>query len=338
MIKNFIQSRKLPSYREKQFNQAYYKDLISSFNELTTWPESLRKEIIEKIPFSTLKEVTSLESKDRNTTKILFHTLDGYPLETVLMKYRNGRISICISCMSGCPVGCTFCATGKMGFGRNLTSGEIVDQVLYFQRELKKNGFKITNIVFMGMGEPMLNLKNVEDAIQILTNDDKLGFSHRRITVSTVGYVPQLKEFLLDYGYMGKLAVSLHAPNQRLRELLMPAVAKSNTLDELFYILDEYVKRRNKKVTYEYILLKDINDSEKDAEELSELLQDRLCLVNLINFNSSPALFYSPTTRERLNRFMEILENNGINVTLRYSQGQDIQAACGQLAHSEILN
>ena len=338
MIKNFIQSRKLPSYREKQFNQAYYIDLISSFDELTTWPESLRKEICKKIPFSTLKEITCLESKDKNTTKILFNTLDGYPLETVLMKYKDSRISVCISCMSGCPVNCTFCATGKMGFGRNLTSREIVDQVLYFQRKLKENSSRITNIVFMGMGEPMLNLRNVEEAIQILTDEDKLGFSHRRITVSTVGYVPQLKEFLLDHGYMGKLAVSLHAPNQRLREKLIPTVAKNNSLDELFYILDEYVNRRNKKITYEYILLKDINDSDRDAEELSELLKDRLCLVNIINFNPSPALPFLPASKESINRFMEILKGNGINTTLRYSQGQEINAACGQLASDNQLS
>jgi 23S rRNA (adenine2503-C2)-methyltransferase len=184
----------------------------------------------------------------------------------------------------------------------------------------------------MGMGEPMLNLKNVEEAIEILIDKDKLAFSPRRITVSTVGHVPQLKDFLLEYGYRGKLAVSLHASNQKLREKLMPIVAKDNTLDELFYVLDKYVNKRNKRVTYEYILLKDVNDSEKDAEELSKLLRNRLCLVNLINFNSSPTLPYKGVTRERIQKFMDILENNGINVTLRYSLGQDIQAACGQLA------
>ncbi len=332
MIEKFLKKKKVPSYKQKQFNELFYKHAISSFDELTTWSEELRSELRDEIPFSTLKEIRTEQSKNGNTTKVLFHTKDSFPVETVLMKYRDGRNSLCISCMSGCPVGCTFCATGQMGFNKNLSSREIIDQVLYFKRLLKKEGKKITNIVFMGMGEPMLNLKEVEKSIDVLTDEDKLALSPRRIVVSTVGYVPQMKEFLLDHGYMGKLAVSLHTPNQRLRERLMPIVAKENSLDELFYILDEYVLKRNKRVTFEYLLLKDINDGEDNARELVELLRDRLCLVNLINFNPSPNLPYKETTQERVDRFVQILESNGINVTLRYSQGNDIQAACGQLA------
>jgi len=332
MIEKFLKKKKVPSYKQKQFNELFYKHAISSFDELTTWSEELRSELRDEIPFSTLKEIRTEQSKNGNTTKVLFHTKDSFPVETVLMKYRDGRNSLCISCMSGCPVGCTFCATGQMGFNKNLSSREIIDQVLYFKRLLKKEGKKITNIVFMGMGEPMLNLKEVEKSIDVLTDEDKLALSPRRIVVSTVGYVPQMKEFLLDHGYMGKLAVSLHTPNQRLRERLMPIVAKENSLDELFYILDEYVLKRNKRVTFEYLLLKDINDGEDNARELVELLRDRLCLVNLINFNPSPNLPYKETTQERVDRFVQILESNSINVTLRYSQGNDIQAACGQLA------
>ena len=332
MIQNFLKQKNVPSYRVKQFNEQFYQKGINSFDELTTWPEDLREELKKDIPFSTLKEIRTLQSKDGNTTKILFNTLDEFPTETVLMKYRDGRNTICISCMSGCPVGCTFCATGQMGFGKNLTSREIVDQVLHFKRFLNKTGEKITNIVYMGMGEPMLNLKNVEESIEILTNEDKLAFSPRRITVSTVGYVPQMKKFLLDHNYMGNVALSLHAPNQKLRERLMPTVAKSNSLDEVFYILDEYVNKRNKRVTYEYILLRDINDSKQHAEELANLLQGRLCLVNLINYNASPDLPYKGVEREEIEEFMQILEDSGINTTLRYSQGNDIQAACGQLA------
>ena len=241
MIEKFLKKKKVPSYKQKQFNELFYKHAISSFDELTTWSEELRSELRDEIPFSTLKEIRTEQSKNGNTTKVLFHTKDSFPVETVLMKYRDGRNSLCISCMSGCPVGCTFCATGQMGFNKNLSSREIIDQVLYFKRLLKKDGKKITNIIFMGMGEPMLNLKEVEKSIDVLTNEDKLALSPRRIVVSTVGYVPQMKEFLLDHGYMGKLAVSLHTPNQRLRERLMPIVAKENSLDELFYILDEYV-------------------------------------------------------------------------------------------------
>ncbi len=332
MIEKFLKKKKVPSYKQKQFNELFYKHAISSFDELTTWSEELRSELRDEIPFSTLKEIRTEQSKNGNTTKVLFHTKDSFPVETVLMKYRDGRNSLCISCMSGCPVGCTFCATGQMGFNKNLSSREIIDQVLYFKRLLKKEGKKITNIVFMGMGEPMLNLKEVEKSIDVLTDEDRLALSPRRIVVSTVGYVPQMKEFLLDHGYMGKLAVSLHTPNQRLRERLMPIVAKENSLDELFYILDEYVLKRNKRVTFEYLLLKDINDGEDNARELVELLRDRLCLVNLINFNPSPNLPYKETTQERVDRFVQILESNSINVTLRYSQGNDIQAACGQLA------
>ena len=335
MIETFLKEKEVPSYRQKQFNEAYYKNNISSFDELITWPKDLREELKEKLPFSTLKEIRTEVSKDGNTVKVLFHTSDSFPLETVLMKYKDGRNTICISCMSGCPVGCTFCATGKMGFGKNLDSREIVDQVLHFKRFLSKTNEKVSNIVFMGMGEPMLNLKNVEDSIEILTDEDKLAFSSRRITVSTVGYVPQMREFLLEHGYMGKLAVSLHAPNQKLRERIMPTVSKENSLDELFSVLDEYVSKRNKKVTYEYILLKGVNDSKEDAKELCSLLKGRLCLVNLINYNSSPNLPYEGITKEKIEEFKKVLEDNGINVTLRYSQGNDIQAACGQLASKE---
>lgn len=332
MFKNFLKENNLPKYKEQQIYEQYYKNPIQSWDELTTWSKELREKIKEEIPFSSLKIFQTFESKDGRTTKLLAHTEDGHAVETVLMKSKK-RNTVCVSCMSGCPVGCKFCATGQMGFNRNLTDREIIDQIMYFKRELYTRGQRLTNIVFMGMGEPMLNLENISHAIGVLADERKIGLSTRRITVSTVGYIDQLKKFLKkDTGV--KIAVSLHSPLQRDREKLMPNVAKTNPLDKLIETLIDYQKRTNKRVTYEYLLLRDINDTPKHAKLLAKLLKNQIALVNLISFNATEGIPFESSSKKTTVTFQEILDSRGINNTLRHSYGNDIKAACGQLAKS----
>jgi 23S rRNA (adenine2503-C2)-methyltransferase len=334
MFKEFVKKNNLPKYRLQQLYELYYKNPINSWDELTTWSLDLREKIKEEIPFSTLNNFKEYVSNDERTVKLLSFTKEGNPVETVLMKSKK-RNTLCLSCMSGCPVGCTFCATGQMGFNKNLTDREIIDQVLYFKRKLHPMGQKITNIVFMGMGEPMLNLENVVKTIGAMTSEEKLALSHRRITLSTVGYIKELKEFLdMDLGV--KVAISLHSANQELRESLMPTVATNNPLEELMGVLINYQKRTNKRITYEYLLLKDINDSIDDAKKLAKLLKNQICLVNLINFNPSEGIVFSPTEKQRIRDFQKVLDTRRIKNTLRYSYGKDIAAACGQLANTKL--
>jgi len=231
--------------------------------------------------------------------------------------------------MVGCPVGCDFCATGKMKFNGNLSTQEIVDQVLYFSRILQKEDQKVSNVVFMGMGEPMLNFENVTKAIDILTDPNKLAMSKRRITVSTSGYVAQLK-MLMEQGFRGRLAISLHASNQALRETLMP-VAKVYSLDALMGFLDEYVEVTNKRISYEYILIDGINDTEVNAIELSNLLENRLAHVNLIPYNTISGSSFKRSSQSSMQKFTNILDKNHINYSYRVTMGDDINAACGQL-------
>ena len=330
MFKRFLKNNKIQGYRVDQLYDQYFKHLIDSWDELTTWPKELREKLKIEVPFSKLENFQEFPSIDGRTIKTLAYTKEGFPVESVLMRNKE-RITVCISCMSGCPVGCKFCATGKMGLNKNLSTQEIIDQVMYFERKLKASNEKITNVVYMGMGEPMLNLKNTVESIKTLTDGKYLGLSARRITLSTAGYISQLDEFLKkDLGV--NLAISLHAPNQRLRERLMPTVARNNPLDELIAVLIKDQKRRNKKITYEYIMIKDINDTPEHAKELAKLLKNQIVLVNLINFNKVDGIDFEPSTRKRIMDFQYILNERGINNTLRYSYGSDIKGACGQLA------
>ena len=275
---------------------------------------------------------TAKTSKDQKTTKILFRRKSKEDLlEGVLMKHKDGRNTICVSCMVGCPVNCVFCATGQLKFGGNLNTREIIDQILHFKRQLKKEDEKITNIVFMGMGEPLLNLDNVLEAIDIITDPEKLAMSKRRLTISTSGYIPQLKR-LTKEGFIGKLAISLHAPNQKLRKKLMPTVAKTNPLDKLMRALDQYTKKTNKQITYEYVLIDKINDQKKHADELSELLKNRLAHVNLIPYNPIGKKAFRRSSDKNIKKFEKILSDNNISFTRRVTMGEDIDAACGQLA------
>lgn len=334
MIEDFVLKHKLAQFRISQFNEQFYTQAIDSFDELTTWPQTLREELKKEVEFSTLILDREFVSKDGSTIKVLFkRKVDNQRIEAVLMKHNDGRNTVCVSCMVGCPVNCKFCATGKMGFGGNLSDREIVDQVLYFQRYLKSSLERVTNVVFMGMGEPLLNLDNVLKAIEVFTNPKKLAMSTRRITISTSGYIPQLKT-LIENGFRGRIAVSLHASNQELRAKLMP-VAKIFKLSELMQLLDDYVSLTNKRISYEYILIQDVNDSKENALELVDLLSNRLAHVNLIPFNTIREEDFQKPSKAAIYKFADILRQNGIHTTIRVTMGEDVNAACGQLADRE---
>ncbi|NTU46565.1 23S rRNA (adenine(2503)-C(2))-methyltransferase RlmN [Candidatus Roizmanbacteria bacterium] len=332
MINQFIAIHALPRYRETQFYKAYYQEPIDSFDGLTTWPKDLRQQLAAETLFSRLEEVKTLISEHKDVYKTVFSRTDKQQIETVLMRHGDGRNTVCVSCMVGCPVKCTFCATGQMGLRALLSADEIVDQVLHFQRLLKRENQSVTNIVFMGMGEPMLNLEQVEQAIDIFTDPGKMAMSDRRVTISTSGYAVQLQQFL-SHGFKGRIAISLHAPTQQLREQLMP-VAKLVPLPELFVVLDEYTKKTNKRITFEYILIKGVNDQELHAKQLVELLKRRFAHVNLIPNNPVAGSLYERPSNNQVHRFAEILRQNNIPYTLRVTMGDDIQAACGQLISS----
>lgn len=335
MISSFVDKHKLPTYKIKQFNDLYYKKAISNFDELVTWSKLEREALKKELEFCRLEPVTKQVSNKQDTIKVLFklHREPKKKIETVLMRHQDGRNTVCVSCMVGCPVNCSFCATGKMGFLGNLTADEIIDQVMYFQRLLKSENQHVSNVVFMGMGEPMLNLKEVEEAIRVLNDPNKLNISQRRITVSTSGYVRQFEKYIAD-GFRTKVAVSLHASNQELREKLMP-VARQHKLTELFKSLDNYVKLTNKRISYEYVMLDNVNDSKENARELVYLLKNRLAHVNLIPYNTIRESTFKTSSKNRIHNFARILKNEGIECTIRVTMGEDIDAACGQLADRE---
>ncbi len=323
---------KLPfqKYKIQIINDWYFKKLETNVNYYTNLSKKERKILQKHIPFKTLTPLQDKSSKDNSTRKVLFKTKDGYKIESVLMQFKDNRNSVCVSSQIGCPVGCKFCATGKMGFFRNLSYKEIIEQVLYFARKLKNDNKKITNVVFMGMGEPMLNLSNVIKSIKILTDKNMFNLGARHITLSSSGYVPQLYEFL-EKNPKVRLAISLHSANQKLREKLMP-VAKLYPLEELFEFLEKYWTKTNKRVSFEYILIDQINDTKQDALQLVQLLKNKLAHINLIPYNPINEVDFKRSTISRIQTFKKILDEHKIPTTLRITMGDDIKAACGQLA------
>jgi 23S rRNA (adenine2503-C2)-methyltransferase len=272
------------------------------------------------VPFSTLTVEHEARSND-GTVKTLFRTHDGHPLEAVLMRYRDGRRSVCVSSQSGCPLTCTFCATGQMRFGRNLTASEIIDQALHFRRVES-----IDHVVFMGMGEPMLNLDNVAAAARSLPD---LGVTHRRTTISTVGWLPGLRRFVDEVDEPIRLALSLHAPTDALRSDLMP-VNERYPLDEVLAECRRYADVRGRRVFIEYVMLRGVNDRVEQAAELARLLDARAFKVNLIPYN--PTGRFEGSTRKAIDAFKAVLDRERIPATVRLTRGRDIAAACGQLA------
>jgi 23S rRNA (adenine2503-C2)-methyltransferase len=308
-----------PPYRRSQVWQWAARG-AESYAEMTNLPSSLRAALAERVPFSSLELTAEARSRD-GTVKALFRTADGHPLEAVLMRYRDGRRSVCVSSQSGCPLTCTFCATGQMRFGRNLTAGEILDQALHFRR-LEP----IDHVVFMGMGEPMLNLDEVVAAARRLPD---LGVTHRRTTISTVGWLPGLRRFVDEVEEPVRLALSLHAPTDALRSELMP-VNDRYPLEAVVAECRRYVELRARKVFVEYVMLAGVNDSPEHARELAALLDSRAFKVNLIPYN--PTGMYEGSSREAIARFRAVLDRARLPATVRLTRGRDIAAACGQLA------
>ena len=318
----------LPAYRLKQVRQAVFKQLIGSWDEATSLPPAVRSLLQREVPLSALVLVREVTADDGNTVKAALRLADGPVIETVLMRHGDGRRTVCVSSQAGCPMRCAFCATGQLGLKRNLTAEEIVDQVLHFGRYLKPAKESVTNVVVMGMGEPLHNLDHVLAAIRELNSSDGLGVGARRFSISTCGIIPGIARLAAETLQVN-LAVSLHAPNQALRERLMP-VARAYPLDKLMAACRAYVEQTGRKIFFEYLLIDGINDLDEQAEELARLMDHHLYHVNLIKYHSTGEFRASP--RVRRERFMKILEERGIPVTFRLSYGEDIDAACGQLA------
>jgi 23S rRNA (adenine2503-C2)-methyltransferase len=314
-----------PAYRLKQAKKAVLKDLIDNWNKATTLPLNLRKLLNKESPLSINGEL--FFSKDQKTAKALITLKDDLKIESVLMRHHE-RNTVCVSSQVGCPLACKFCATGRMGFKRNLEPSEIVEQVLFFARYLKKSRERVTNIVFMGMGEPFLNYKNVILAIRILNDKEGFNLGARKISISTVGITEGIKK-LAQEKLQVNLAISLHAPDDKLRSQLIP-VGKKYNIKKILETVDDYIKKTNRKVMFEYLMIKGLNDSNELAKELAKLMKKNLYLVNLISYN--PTGCFQPSSKERIKIFKQILEKEGVLVTERYRFGREIKAACGQLA------
>src|SRR3989338_1952556 len=318
-----------PAYRMKQVWHSIFVDLIDSWDKCTTLPKVLREKLNADAPLEIACEVFG--SQKSRSLKALITLEDGNKIESVLLSHRDGRKTVCVSSQVGCSMGCTFCATGKMGRERNLTVGEIVVQVLFFARYLKSEGKennRITNIVFMGMGEPFLNYDNVWKAIRIYNDKDGLNIGARHISISTCGLVEGINKFAKEPMQVN-LAISLHAPNDELRSSLMP-VNRLNPLDELMFAVKNYIAKSGRQVMFEYMLIDGVTDKEIHAKQLIELMDNKLFVVNLIRYN--PTGSHKSSSATAIIRFKNLLLRAGIKVTQRQTFGTDIDAACGQLA------
>jgi adenine C2-methylase RlmN of 23S rRNA A2503 and tRNA A37 len=375
-LEQALANRGEPAYRTRQVWEWTARG-VAGYEEMTNVPAPLRRALSDEVPFSTLEIVDEARSRD-GTVKALFRTHDGHPVEAVLMRYRDGRRSLCVSSQSGCPLTCTFCATGQMRFGRNLTPSEILDQALHLLRtELttvqervpssgswgaagragpegtvrRSTGLEstvrpaasgvgggglrppqaspargLTNCVFMGMGEPMLNYENVVAAARLLPD---IGITHRRTTISTVGWLPGLRRFVEEVEEPIRLALSLHAPGAALRSELMP-VNERYPLDDVLATCRRYFALRHRKVFVEYVMLGGVNDSPGHARDLAALLDPQIFKVNLIPYN--PTGMFEGSSREAIAAFKRELDRARIPATVRLTRGRDIAAACGQLA------
>jgi 23S rRNA (adenine2503-C2)-methyltransferase len=320
---------KEPIFRAKQIWDGVYKNLWYLPEDFSNIPKQLREKLWESISFQSISPLKTLESNDQETIKILFQLNDHKAIETVLMKY-DKRNTLCISTQAGCAMGCVFCATGQMGFKRHLSSGEIIEQVMYFARELKINDEKVTNIVMMGMGEPFHNYDATMTAINRLSDSNGLGLGARRFTVSTVGLVPMIKRFA-DENRQTNLAISLHAVDDNERSQLMP-VNKKYPIHDVIEACKYYVQKTNRRITFEWALIAGENDSEKTAQQLANLLKGLLCHVNAIPLNPTNQFLYQASNKDQTLKFQKVLEKNGIPCTIRLRRGIDINAGCGQLA------
>ena len=311
-------------FRAKQIHNWIYGKSVSSIDEMTNLSKAFREQL-KQVAAVTESKIKVKQVSSDGTLKYLIEYPDGECVETVLMRFDNrANLTACVSSQVGCAVNCSFCATGKGGFKRNLTHQEIIEQVLSIQRD---TGLKVTNIVFMGQGEPLLNLNNVLKALEIFNNDFQIGA--RRITISTSGIIPGIKR-LAEMDLQSTLAISLHAPNHKLRAELMP-IENKYPIDELKNALIDYVEKTGRRITIEYILIHGFNDTQEVAKELAILLRGIKCNINLIPYNSVIENDYKKPSNNDIMKFKYLLEHSGKKVTVRLERGADIDAACGQL-------
>ena len=328
-LENLLTAWGEPRYRARQIWQAVYRDLVPSPATITTVPKPLREKLGREFSFSRLTPAAEAKSSDGQTRKVLFRLPGGKSIETVLMGYAKRR-TVCISTQAGCAMGCVFCATGQMGFRRHLSAGEIVEQVLWFARELRQKDDRLTNVVVMGMGEPFHNYDATMAAVDILNDPQGFNFGARRITISTVGLAPMIERFAKEKRQVN-LAVSLHAATDPLRTELLP-INKKYPLAVLFDAVRKYYETTRRRVTFEWALIQGKNDTPEQARAFVRLASGLPCHVNVIPLNPTRDYAGQATTRERAAAFKAILEKHGLPCTIRVRRGIDINAGCGQLA------
>lgn len=369
-LSKYLQEHNLPSYRYKQIMQAIFRDQQIDIEEMTTLPKELKTQLEADFGLNTF--TTEMISDSDETTKFLFKLPDGNVIETVLMYHRHeketttdtrkilrsrtdhkisdethtlNRITICVSTQVGCAVGCIFCVTGKLGFKKNLSREEIVLQLLVGNQFIKEKFGKkadgtrnrIRNVVFMGMGEPLLNYENMKTSIEYMLDQDALGLSKRHITIST-SWVASYIDKLVQDGIDVRLALSLHAPNQELRQKLIPMIAKKRPIDDLMQSVDAYEAATGNRIFYEYIMIKGMTDTAEIAHQLGKLLQVRNAHVNLIPYNENPAMPDLITSEfDTILAFKKIVETYGVTVTVRDTLGRNVKGACGQLGYEKLM-
>ena len=328
-LKDELQNMGEKPFRAEQIFKWLFQDKVKSFDKMTNLSLELREKLKQNYTICNFNILQKQESKD-GTIKYLFDVLDGNAIETVLMSYHHGY-SICVSSQIGCKMGCKFCASTGINFIRNLTSGEIVEQILAVEQD---TGVRVSNVVFMGIGEPLDNYDNVVNAIHIINNPKGLNIGARHISVSTSGLVPKIYR-LADENIQCTLSISLHATNNEKRSSMMP-VNNSYPIQELIKACKDYIKKTNRRISFEYALAKDNNDNLDDAKELVNLLKGMLCHVNLIPINKIENGEYSKSSNENIMKFRDYLNDHGIVATIRRELGSDIDAACGQLRRKSL--
>ncbi|MCP1143996.1 23S rRNA (adenine(2503)-C(2))-methyltransferase RlmN [Lysinibacillus endophyticus] len=319
------------AFRATQIYEWLYEKRVKTFDEMSNLSKSLREKLEANFALTTLSTIIKQESKD-GTIKFLFQLQDGYSIETVLMRHDYGN-SVCVTTQVGCRIGCTFCASTLGGLKRHLLAGEIVEQVVKVQQALDEVNERVSHIVIMGIGEPFDNYDAMMNFLKVINDDKGLNIGARHITVSTSGIIPKIYQFA-DEQLQINFALSLHAPNQELRQKLMP-IARAYKLEELMEAIRYYTNKTGRRVSFEYGLFGGENDSVEHAEELSKLIKGIKCHVNLIPVNYVPERDYVRTPRNQIFAFEKTLKKNGINVTIRREHGSDIDAACGQLRAKE---
>lgn len=335
-VKEILKENGYPAFRYGQIENAIYKNFVKDFNEIQTIPKELRQILNDNFYYQSIKLDHIVTSSNWQTTKMLFETKSGDMVEAVIMRHLTWRNTLCISCQAWCPMACTFCATWKLWLKRNLEFSEMVEQILYAADILNSEGTILRNVVYMWMGEPFLNYENLKKSIEVACDQKKINLANRRVTVSTCWIVPWINKFWDDFPQTS-LAISLHAPNDEIRKSIMP-VDHTYNLEKLMESLDNYVKKTNKRIFYEYIMINWVNDNIKLAYELWKLLKWRLAHVNFIPYNPWEGAWwidYKPTPRFIIEKFQRVLEEYGVVSTIRATMWDDIDAACWQLANKK---